>query len=160
MFAVLLMLLVLTESCVSTTLIQSNPSGAKVYINDEPMGTTPFYYRDSKIVGTENTVKLEKEGFEITKSVFSRDEEIEVGALIGGIFVWIPFLWLMKYKKVHNYDMLPIGSNNATNTPVPSNTNSTKADKLRELKKLFDEKVITQEEFEKEKKKILDEPDK
>lgn len=37
-------------------------------------------------------------------------------------------------------------------------TNSeSKADKLRELKKLLDEGVITQEEFEKEKKKILNE---
>jgi len=32
-----------------------------------------------------------------------------------------------------------------------------KADRLRELKQLLDDKIITQEEFEKEKKKILDE---
>lgn len=32
-----------------------------------------------------------------------------------------------------------------------------KADRLRELKQLLDEKIITQEEFKKEKKKILDE---
>ncbi len=32
-----------------------------------------------------------------------------------------------------------------------------KADRLRELKQLLDEKIITQEEFDKEKKKILDE---
>ena len=31
-----------------------------------------------------------------------------------------------------------------------------KADKLRELKKLLDEGILTQEEFESEKKKILD----
>jgi hypothetical protein len=38
----------------------------------------------------------------------------------------------------------------------PTNSES-KADKLRELKKLLDEGVITEEEFEKEKKKILNE---
>jgi predicted Zn-dependent peptidase len=41
-------------------------------------------------------------------------------------------------------------------SPQNNNTKS-KADRLRELKKLLDEKIITQEEFEKEKKKILDE---
>jgi len=35
--------------------------------------------------------------------------------------------------------------------------NDDKYEKLRELKKLLDEGIITQEEFEKEKKKILDE---
>ena len=32
-----------------------------------------------------------------------------------------------------------------------------KADRIREMKKLFDEKILTQEEYEKEKAKILDE---
>jgi predicted metal-binding transcription factor (methanogenesis marker protein 9) len=46
---------------------------------------------------------------------------------------------------------------------VDSNLNKnipkSKADKLRELKKLLDDKILTQEEFDKEKKKILDEKD-
>ena len=36
------------------------------------------------------------------------------------------------------------------------NTTGSKADKLRELKELFDEGILTQEEFDKEKKKILE----
>jgi len=35
-----------------------------------------------------------------------------------------------------------------------------KADRLRELKQLLDEKILTQEEYEKEKMKILDEDEK
>jgi predicted Zn-dependent peptidase len=34
---------------------------------------------------------------------------------------------------------------------------ASKANRLRELKSLLDDKIITEEEFEKEKKKILDE---
>ena len=41
---------VLITSCSSTTLIQSNPPGAKVYLNDEAVGTTPYTHKDKKIV--------------------------------------------------------------------------------------------------------------
>lgn len=47
-------------------------------------------------------------------------------------------------------------SNKDELSPQNNNTKS-KADRLRELKKLLDEKILTQVEFEKEKKKILDE---
>lgn len=41
---------------------------------------------------------------------------------------------------------------------LPQNTiTKSKADRLRELKQLLDEKILTQEEYDKEKKKILDE---
>lgn len=50
------------------------------------------------------------------------------------------------------------GCDTKTETNINKKSNSkSKADKLRELKKLLDEDVITKEEFEKEKKKILDE---
>ena len=46
---------------------------------------------------------------------------------------------------------------NGCDTKTESTNSTSKADKLRELKKLLDEGVITKEEFEKEKKKLLDE---
>ena len=42
-------------------------------------------------------------------------------------------------------------------TPLVNDNVKSKADRLRELKQLLDEKILTQEDFEKEKKKILDE---
>lgn len=54
-------------------------------------------------------------------------------------------------------------SQESVNEKVDPNLNNnvpkSKADKLRELKKLLDDKILTQEEFDKEKKKILDEKD-
>ena len=77
---------ILFTSCVSTTMIQSNPSGAKIYLNGELVGTTPYTYKDTKIVGSTTTATLEKEGHEPLNTSFSRNEETDVGAIIGGIF--------------------------------------------------------------------------
>lgn len=153
---------ILLTSCVSTTMIQSNPSGAKVYLNGEPVGTTPYTHRDTKIVGSTTTVKLEKEGYDPLNTSFSRDEEADVGAIIGGIFVLVPFLWTMKYKPTHTYELTPSSGNEQPiiKTNPQQNQAKSKADRLRELKQLLDEKVITQEEYEKEKKKILEEDEK
>lgn len=152
---------ILVSSCASTTLIQSNPTGAKVYINGEPVGTTPYSHRDSKIVGSTTTVKLEKDGYDPFISSFSRDEEVDVGAVIGGFFVLIPFLWTMKYKPIHTYELSPNTDSGKpqTNTSPQQIQAKSKAERLRELKELLDDKVITQEEYDKEKKKILDEDD-
>lgn len=147
---------ILLASCSSRTLIQSNPSGAKVYLNGESVGTTPYTHEDTKVVGSVTEVKLEKEGYETFNTSFARNEEADAGAIIGGIFLLFPFLWTMKYKPVHSYDLVPSSGNQQTikNQPQQSTIKS-KADKLRELKKLFDEKLISQEDYDLQKKKIL-----
>lgn len=150
--------IILLSSCASTTMIQSNPSGAKIYIDGQPVGTTPYSHTDTKIVGSVTIVKLEKEGYDPLITDFSRNEQVDVGAIIAGCFVYIPFLWTMKYNPTHFYELTKSTGNELPKikTQVPP----TKADKLRELKKLLDDKIITQEEFEKEKKKILEEGEK
>ena len=85
----------LFTSCASRTLIQSNPIGAKVYIQGEYAGTTPYSYKDTKIVGSTTDLKIEKEGYEPFSTSFSRNEKADVGAIIAGVFVLVPFLWTM-----------------------------------------------------------------
>lgn len=150
---------ILLASCSSSTIIQSNPSGAKVYIDGEAVGTTPYTHRDTKIVGSSTSVVLEKEGYAPFNTSFSRNESVDAGAIIGGLFVWVPFLWTMKYKPTHTYELVPSTgvTQSVATEQKKSDLSKTKVDKLRELKKLLDEKVITQEEFDKEKKKVLDE---
>lgn len=154
---------VLMASCASTTVIQSEPNGAKVYLNGEPVGRTPYTHRDSKIVGSTTYVKLEKDGYETLNTSFSRDEEVDAGAIVGGIFFLFPFLWTMKYKPVRTYELVP-GADFVPPMAVPQPQTQvqplqveSKATRLRELKQLLDENIITQEEYEKEKKKILEE---
>ena len=153
---------ILLTNCASTTMIQSIPGDAKVYIDGQPMGKTPYAYTDTKIVGSTTMVKLEKEGYDQLNVTFSRSEQADVGAIIGGIFVLVPFLWTMKYNPVHEYELTPLLPKDQLLKNEQTNEQKTdsKADRLRDLKKLLDDKVITQEEFEKEKTKILNEEDK
>lgn len=98
----------LLSGCASTTMIHSNPDGAKVYLNEELVGSTPYLHSDTRIVGSTIRVRLEKEGYESLHSSFSRNEEVDAGAIIGGIFIGIPFLWTMKYKPAHTYELVPL----------------------------------------------------
>ncbi len=148
----------LLASCSSTTLIQSNPPKAKIFFDDFFMGETPYYHTDSRIVGSSFTIKLEKEGYQPLVSIITKDEEPDLGAIIGGCFFVVPFLWTLKYQEVHSYELKPL---NAANTVQPENSavtpeTKTPVDKLRELKQLLDDKIITPAEFEKEKSKIME----
>jgi len=66
----------------------------------------------------------------------------------------------MKYKPSHTYELVPTTTIvEPAPTKLPPNQISikSKAERIKEFKQLLDEKIITQEEFDKEKKKILDE---
>jgi len=106
--AILLSTSILLSSCASTTVLQSSPSGAKLYMNGEQVGKTPYTYTDSKIVGTKTTLKITAEGYEDFIGILSRNEKADVGAIIGGCFLLVPFLWTMEYKPMHNYELVPM----------------------------------------------------
>ena len=126
-----------------------------MFIDDEPVGITPYRHTDTKIVGSVTEIKIEKEGYETFNTVLVRDEQVDVGAIVGGIFFLFPFLWTMKYKPVHTYELKPIPGYYVTKPGKTDSALLTKAEKLRELKKLLDDKVITKKEYEAEKDKIL-----
>lgn len=105
--ALLLAFSIMTMSCSSTTMIRSTPDSAKLYLNGEPVGTTPYTLTDKKIVGSVNHIRLEKEGYETFETTFSKNEEVNIGAIVGGLFLLFPFLWTMKYKPTHTYEMAP-----------------------------------------------------
>jgi hypothetical protein len=92
-------------ACPSTTVIRSIPSGAKLYLNGQVAGKTPYLMTDSKFVGTRTTLRLEKPGYETFNGSISRTEELDMGACVGGVFFLIPFLWIMKYQPEHIYEL-------------------------------------------------------
>jgi hypothetical protein len=96
-------------SCASTTMIQSQPSGARIYLDGQPAGVTPYTMTDTKIVGSTTMVRLEYPGYEPTTGFISRNEEVDVLALIGGLLVLVPFLWIMDYRPVHVFELRPLG---------------------------------------------------
>ena len=157
---------ILFTSCASSTLIQSYPSGAKVYVDGQAVGITPYWHTDTKIVGSVTDVDLVKEGYEPLSTSFMRNERVDVGAIIGGLCIWVPFLWTMQYNPTHNYELVATMQKpqNPTSEAVnPKKTEiqvepqvSSKVQRMRELKQLLDEKLITPQDFEKQKQKILE----
>ena len=106
--ALILSTSILLSGCASATLFQTTPPGAKLYMNEELVGNTPFTYSDTKIVGTTTIVKIKAEGYEDFNYVLKRNEEANIGAIIGGVFLLFPFLWVMDYKPMHNFELVPL----------------------------------------------------
>jgi hypothetical protein len=72
---------------------------------------------DTKIVGSTTVVRLELEGYEATNGVIARNEQFDVGACIGGVFLLFPFLWIMGYKPLHTFELKP--AQGTQNQPAP-----------------------------------------
>lgn len=147
---------VLFSSCISTTVIESIPSGAEVYLNGQKVGVTPYSMTDAKIIGTCTHVELYKEGFEPIYTNICRNEQLDMGAVVGGIFFTVPFLWTLKYDPFHVYELYPEIDQNQLDIHQNQTQNS-KIDKLKELNQLLDEKLITEQEYQDLRKKILEE---
>ena len=84
--------IVILSACTSTTLITS----------------IPYTYSDTKIVGSVTHVSLEKEGYVPYSTLIVRNEEVDVGAVIGGFICTVPWLWIMKYQPEHTYELMPL----------------------------------------------------
>jgi hypothetical protein len=110
---VLLAALIITSSCSSSTYIESTPTGADLYLDGESAGQTPYQMTDTKIVFSCTTVRIEKEGYQTHYASICRDEEADVGAIIGGILLWVPFLWTLKYKPHRHYKLRPLNNEKA-----------------------------------------------
>ena len=91
-------------SCSSTTMIRSSDPDAKIYVDGEFKGTGMATHTDQKTVGSTTSVRIEKDNCEPQFYTFSRSEEFDVGACIGGALVLVPFLWIQKYKSERTYD--------------------------------------------------------
>ena len=102
-FALLVVGLITLASCASTTIINSVPQGAAVYINQ-----SPYTYSDTKILGSVTPITLKLNGYEDLHVMLTRNERVDAGAIVGGIFFWIPFLWTMQYDPTHTYEMVPL----------------------------------------------------
>lgn len=96
--------LLLLCGCASTTLLKSNPPGAKIQVDGQVMGETPQFYTDKAVAGTVKTVTLKKEGYKDLDSYIKR-EKFSVPNLIGGIFLLIPFIWILEYPSQYNFKM-------------------------------------------------------
>ena len=90
--------------CASTTLIKSNPPGAKLQVDGQSVGETPYFYTDKAVAGTTKGMILKKEGYKEVNSAIKR-EKLSVPILIGGIFLIVPLAWVLEYPSQYNFEM-------------------------------------------------------
>lgn len=94
---------ILISGCVSTTLFRTSPANADVYISGQKKGKTPYYYSDKKIAGSSTPITFKKEGYNDLNIKLKRNENFDIGPFIGGLFVYVPLLWIMRYDSLHTY---------------------------------------------------------
>jgi PEGA domain len=93
--------------CASSTVLQTQPPGARVSINGMVVGNTPYTLTDMKIVGSTTPIHFDYPGYAPLDVTLSRTEEVDVLPLVAGIFFLVPLLWLMKYQDMHVYQLQP-----------------------------------------------------
>jgi hypothetical protein len=91
-------------SCSSTTLIKVNDKNVQIFVDGKYKADGEHIHADTKIVGSTTNILLKKIGCEDLSYQFSRTERFDPGACIGGIFLFVPFLWIQKYKNVHHFN--------------------------------------------------------
>jgi hypothetical protein len=104
-----LLLAVLSTGCASTTVIRSEPLGARVRSRSgETLGKTPYEHTDSAMVNHAESFSIELEGYEPGYVTIKRDQWNGLrtaGSIIGGLFI-LPvlggLLWATDYKEVYN----------------------------------------------------------
>ncbi|NNL96316.1 MAG: hypothetical protein HKO64_11905 [Xanthomonadales bacterium] len=101
---------VVLAACSSTTTIRTSDPEARIYVNGEYIGTGQAAYSDRKVSFSRNIVTLSKPGCPEQQHEFRRNEDPDGGAIIGGLLVGVPFLWVTEYKdqRAYEYDCSPL----------------------------------------------------
>ncbi|MEZ5069832.1 MAG: PEGA domain-containing protein [Bacteroidales bacterium] len=107
-FLAALMLSASLLSCTSTTMIHTVPEGAKVYLNDEFKESHSYKHSDSAISGTSTEMTFKMDGYQDFYTLLSKNEQVDVGAIVGGVFFLFPFIWTMGYNPSHSYELSPL----------------------------------------------------
>ena len=109
-FAALLSLVILATSllsCSSTTYLISTPPDAEVYIDGKYKGFTPYRHSDASISGSQKSIEIKKEGYDDFRTILTKKGRAHGGAIVGGIFLLIPFLWVVQYNIEYDYELIP-----------------------------------------------------
>lgn len=93
-----------TAGCFSSTVINSRPEGAAVYIDGVKKGTTPYRHRDALVAGAVRTLRLEKEGYRPLND-YIRKGEFKPDACAGGVLCLFPFIWITGYPSAYEFNL-------------------------------------------------------
>jgi hypothetical protein len=148
-------------SCSSSTVIDSHPQGAKVFVDGSYLGFTPYTYSDTKVVGSRTSLKLSLDGYRDFYTAIHRDQQLNVGALIGGFFLIVPWAWMMDYRSGYTFELTKATAadevaNQEYNPNSPSLVPLSLERKLLQLKKMYDDSLINRSEYDKLRQRAID----
>jgi hypothetical protein len=107
----------------STTIIKSKPSGAKVYLDGEIKGETPYTYTSGGIWGTKKMVVLKKEDYKESVQQIKKDKVNWVTVIIGALVFYPLLLWGADFPTEYTFEMEKLESKPfekpTTLTPIP-----------------------------------------
>lgn len=90
--------------CSTLVHIKTDPEGAKVYVNEQPVGNSPVAKEYSNFVGNQYHVRILKEGYKPIETELQR--EVKVGNLIAGlIIVWPLLLWCYGPDEYYSFEL-------------------------------------------------------
>lgn len=98
------------SGCASSTVLQTQPPGARVTINGIVVGQTPYRMTDTKTIFSSTPVRFEYPGYAPLDVLIPRTEELDPLPFIAGFFCLIPWLWAGKYQDAHTYQLQPPGA--------------------------------------------------
>lgn len=140
--------------------IDSNPQGADIIIDGQKLGVTPSKVKVDReldaLLEDGKEIQLDMQGYR--KNGYYLDAEINLVAILNtmNLMFWgidVATGAVTKYENYYKFELMPLEDDFST---LDRNTTDDKYDKLIKLKNLLDDGIITREEFEKEKAKILE----
>ena len=152
--ASLLMLLIATGCGPEVITVRTHPPLAKLYVEDNYVGQTPTTYSASRgQLGQPIHYVLERDGYVTAQGFFPVRRS--GGRLVGAIFT-LGLLVIFKPVTTFSQDTIDIGLQPAVAVD-PVRRSETIEEKINALKRLRDSGDITPEEFERYKRKALEE---
>ena len=99
-----LVMALLVFGCAGGTTIKSNPSGAKVYLDGQYKGATPYYHIDITFTGAPRMLTLKKEGYKDFEFPIRRNLEL---FWMGGISppIGVPIPIFVYPKDGYNFEL-------------------------------------------------------
>lgn len=150
--------------CSSTTYIKTIPSGARVYDGDVLKGFTPYMYWDREAFKHSKTFTLQKEGYK-NKSITIQKTDFNPLKLIAPPILSLPWIYdypfdyvfeLERSGKTDTESAQSFSTSSKSETQPKSSNPSGYSQKLRDLKKLKDEGLLTEKEYEQKRRTIIE----
>ena len=149
--ATVLFSLLLFSACSSSKIIETQPPGARVYIEGEFVGTTPYELKDRRVFWQKTRVRVKKDGYFPEECIASRSETLNPGAFIGGFLFWPTFLWAGAYEPETVIYLSPNEEANqwVADTAIPAAPKPPKtiAERRAVVERMYESGALTKQEY-------------